>query len=61
LVGNGRYRGDTGSDKTLWENFINTKRESEFIKVHDENKLHILTDDEIDTIKSREEAKRYNI
>lgn len=59
IVGKGRYRGD--DNKTLWEKFKNTKRESEFIKVYDESDIHILTPSEIEIIKTKEDVKKFNL
>ena len=61
LVGEGRFRGSTGTDKTLWEEFKGKKRESDFIRVFEEKDIHILTEDEIDIIKMRGNAEKYNL
>ena len=61
LVGSGRFRGKNNDGETLWEHFKNTKRESEFIGVIDEDKLIILTDKDIENIEMRSTANKYNI
>jgi len=61
LIGKGRYRGEYNNDETLWEEYLNTKRESEYIKVLDEDKVFILTDDDINNINMRKNAKKFNI
>ena len=61
VVGLGRYRGDNEDRKCLWENFINTKRESEFIKVFDEKEIYILSEKDIEDIEIVSQADKYNI
>ena len=60
LIGKGRYR-CVPDYKTLWEQFRNTNRESEFIKVIDEQSLHILTDEEIEKIELVETTNKLNL
>jgi len=60
VIGKGRYR-SKGNNKTLWEEYRNTKRESEFIQVRDEKNLYILTKTDIDNIKIVKDTKKYNI
>lgn len=63
VIGEGRYRGDSNNDKTLWEKYRNTNRYYEFIKIVDADSKHlfILTETEIEEIKMRGIAKKYNI
>jgi len=62
LVGKGRYRSKSNDDnKTLWEKFRNTNRESEFIEVIDEKNLYILTKTDIDKIEIITNANKYNL
>lgn len=60
LVGIGRYKNEQ-DNKTLWERYQNTKRESEFIKIYNESDLYILTEKDIEYIETKEIANKYNI
>lgn len=60
LAGKGRYRNDK-TDKTLWEEFKNTKRESEFIRVYNESELVLLTDKDIEYLQLKEKTDKYNL
>ena len=63
IVGNGRYRSENRNKRmtTLWEDYKNTKRESEFIKVVDENEIYILTPEDIKQCELIKNADKYNI
>jgi len=61
VIGQGRYRGNDNNRETLWEEFRGTKRESEFIKVFDEDQIIILTDEDIKNIEMRSNANKYNL
>lgn len=61
VVGMGRYRGKNEDSKTLWEEFKGTTRESDFIKIFDEKYVYILTEKNIEYIKIKSQADKYNL
>lgn len=60
IIGRGRYRSEK-DNKTLWETYKNTKRESEFIQVVDEKDIYILTQQDIENIEAIQSQNKYNL
>lgn len=61
VIGRGRYRGELNDRKSLWEQYKNTKRESEFIQVVNEKDLYILTPKDIEEIEIMQNQNKYNL